>query len=357
MYRALLRFIVICSFGVLFLLGVVCCAVIWGPLPWWALAATAIVGLALLVGALRRRAARRASASPAPASPLNSSSQPEDPPAGRNGGEGGGGRLAQWMGRGAAAIIGFVALNIITPVIQRYVPAVGTFLDELFNLKAVEVAAQGWPAGGGCDFETAVAIPKGGPSPERFTFTFAEDPRVAVVKKGGVSWESGLLSLTLSANRVVHLESITPVILSRNQKPEISWVLTRRLGCGPGSGVFLRLDLDESRLLSVTPDGVFPEGSPKGPKVKGVKISPDDPLSIEMQVKSCKAAYSWMLKITYVSEGRKGEIEIGSPEAPFRSAGGVPGVAIYDVQAGEAEGRYQVQKMKEVTTNKCEPYA
>ncbi|MER6170883.1 hypothetical protein [Streptosporangium sp. NPDC001681] len=279
----------------------------------------------------------------------DASSQPD------GGAEGSGAPSVPFLVTCVLGITSFIAGNIGQPLIQPYIPFLNPIMDSMVGIEPLRISTQSWPADSGCDFATSVAMPAGGPRAERIPYTFQEDPRESVIKKGGVSWERGVLTVTLNSHRTVHIQSINPVITSRLEKPGFDWVLTRTRGCGPGTGKFLRLDLATSRLFEVKDGKEYPEGSSEGgPGVRGATVTPSAPLQLRLEVTSCAArTYSWFLKVRYVSEGRPDELEIGSEQNPFRSTGGVAGIPIFNISSGELGNEYKPIDTNKRTSKKC----
>lgn len=250
----------------------------------------------------------------------------------------------------------YIGGNVVQPVIKPYMTRLVVKIDEWVGNRPLQVATQSWPADPGCDFTTSVAMPVGGPAATSIEYTFQEDPRASVIKRGGASWELGALTFTLTSQRAtVHLVAVEPVILSREDNPDIDWILTRTRGCGPGTGHYLRLNLDTSRLYKIVDGKEYPEHSPKGgPGVRGVTITPESPLFVRMQVTSCAARmYTWFLRIRYVSDGQPGVLQIGSEKEPFRSVGGIEGIPIFDISSGEVGEQLQPFVTGKRSSRKC----
>jgi len=206
-----------------------------------------------------------------------------------------------------------------------------------------------WPTSGGCDLDTAAAMPAGGRPVRDLHLTYDEDPRTTAVRAGAASWETGSLGLTLTNSSAdpIHVASIRPQVRSVEPKARFAWVLRKPKGCGGPAPRYLRYDLDHDRFTVRDGDRDIPYGSPRAPAIPGMTVTRKDPAYIYVAVRSCAASYRWNLTLTYTIGNRQ-----MSRRIDLRSAGGVAGVPIYDVVTGSTGTRRLVDTHR-VTSAKC----
>ncbi|MER5948432.1 hypothetical protein ABT127_20495 [Streptomyces sp. NPDC001904] len=197
----------------------------------------------------------------------------------------------------------------------------------------------GWPAADGCDRASAVAMKKGGPPVTSVELDdFEKDPRTVVAaQKSGASWQHGVLNLTLSTQGKdkITVTGVVPHVQTRTRATAYDWVLQKTRSCGGAGGgpSVLRLDLDRVELHDVVDGKESAQVVPGNSMLTGRTVTKDDPAYVTVDVRSCAASYTWTLSVSYMVGGEKKSKNLG----PFRSAGGVAGVPVYDVQP-EATG-------------------
>ncbi|MYT75155.1 MULTISPECIES: hypothetical protein [unclassified Streptomyces] len=196
----------------------------------------------------------------------------------------------------------------------------------------------GWPAADGCDRVSAVAMRKGGPPVTSVELDdFEKDPRALVVaNETGVSWEHGVLNLTLSTKGKgkITVNSVVPHVKDRTRATAYDWVLQKTRSCGGAGGgsSVLRFDLDRAELRDVVDGKEAAQAVPGNSMLTGRSVTKDDPAYVTVDVRSCAASYTWTLTVAYMVGGERKTKNLG----PFRSAGGVAGVPVYDVQPEES---------------------
>ncbi|GGS79930.1 hypothetical protein ACFFV7_12230 [Nonomuraea spiralis] len=237
------------------------------------------------------------------------------------------------LGVVAIGVASFAATNVLGPIVNRYFPEFGVYVDDLLDSSALDIEYQ-WPIMSDCDVRTAVAMQAGGRSLGSYSFTFREDPRVTVASAGGMAWDAGGIVLSFSAkkNRNVVVHSISPIILGVEDKPRVAWVLQKSKGCGGGDdSPYLLLDLKHSKLLIVKGKKKFDSSAASGPKIRDFPVSMEKSITVPLVVEACSGLYRWMLKVEYSVDGVRTEQTIGSEKKPLLAAGGIAGVPIYDI--------------------------
>lgn len=259
------------------------------------------------------------------------------------------------LGVAAIGVAGFAATNVLAPVVNRYFPELGAYVDDLVNSDALDIEAQ-WPIMGDCDIRTAAAMPVGGRALSSFSFTFREDPRVTVANAGGTAWDAGgiILNFTSKKNRSVVIHNISPIILGVERKPRIAWVLQKNKGCGGGDdSPYLLLDLKRSKMFVVKDEKKHDSSSANGPKLRDFTVTAEKPFTVPLVVEACSALYRWMLKIEYSVDGVRKEHTIGSEGKPLQAAGGIAGVPIYEVVPAKSGVGRTVENTKKATSENC----
>ncbi|MFF3753982.1 hypothetical protein ACFYYH_26555 [Streptomyces sp. NPDC002018] len=218
-------------------------------------------------------------------------------------------------------------------------------LTDVYGLLKTKVSAgppsglkadAGWPAADGCDLVTAAAMVKGGPPITELDIDdFEKDPRTLVTEQDGASWQDGILSLTFSTEgaEAISISAVRPHILGRSTTVSYDWVLRKTTSCGGGDDPsFLRFDLDKNRLVSIEGGKEKVRSEEGGSLLTGETVKKGSPLYANFDVRSCTASYTWTLEIEY----RQGTDRKTTALGPFRSAGGVEGIPVYDLKPSES---------------------
>ncbi|MFF4644388.1 hypothetical protein [Streptomyces sp. NPDC001389] len=179
-----------------------------------------------------------------------------------------------------------------------------------------------WPEIKECDGVTSVAMPVGGPAPASFLHKNVNFI-TAVTEKGGATWGSGHLYLTLSAQegKTVVVEDIRLSTRLPAQIDPPAWIGVTQSGCGGFIyGREFDLDLDKPSLVD---KGVTGEPEPNEARAKANPLGPaftvsaTDPAVIRVDVTACSGNYEWSLYVDYSYAGRSYRKLVG----PFRSMG------------------------------------
>lgn len=186
----------------------------------------------------------------------------------------------------------------------------------------------GWPTIRNCDGSTLTAMLKGGLTPDLVPPSSTEDFRTTMVNKGGASFGTGHLYLTMTVvdDSTVQIEEIKPLFF-RTTPMLPAWVYDSLGGCG-GDSYSRVFDLNLDRKTFTDQGSPTDEPGDPLPNTRREPLGPsfhverDDPAEVRIDASACDAAYyEWGLRIKYVAEGRTFTKEIGSPAEPFRSIG------------------------------------
>jgi hypothetical protein len=182
-----------------------------------------------------------------------------------------------------------------------------------------------WPALEQCDGATEVAVQDGGPAPDTIRWAVQQvDVRSTIVDSGGVAWGGGFLTLLLSArgDAAISITSLKQVIF-RSLPMRTRWVYTPQGGCGDIYERIFNLDLDGGTIEDAGTQGGVGSGQapPSAPLGRAFLVTRTDPARIVVDAHSCRGRYEWGLRINYVVNGQERRLDVGSANAPFRSAG------------------------------------
>lgn len=258
-------------------------------------------------------------------------------------------------------VLSFLTGTVLEPLTTRYLPLLAEVIDRPLGNDPLLITKR-WPVTGGCDPGTRVAMPTGGPSPDSIEYSLSEDPRVTIVNDGGTSWNSGALQVSMRAREgtSVQIENLSIVLLTRNPSSPPAWLMEiGEGGCGGGSGSIedrrYLLDLDNGFLADrrETP-AETPDNNPSPANFRGIVVTPDEPLNLSIEVRSCEMFYEWQIVVNYSSGGLTASQTIGSVDEPLRSIGGIGGIPVYMIEPGVDNPGRRVVRAETPSTAGCE---
>ena len=218
----------------------------------------------------------------------------------------------KWVERVALVVGGFLAANILAPVIVNH--------PLWSNLSSDIAVASSWPALESCDPITAVA---GTDKVNRPEANAGIPDRAAVAgQPGGGAWSQGNATITIIAtgDRQVVVRGMKPRIEIVEDRP--TWVYAPEGGCGDVAFGELELDLDAGTLTSASAGEVESDASASILDVAGgFPIDAGTSAQILVTAQACERSYDFWLDIAYV---RPGSADISHKElGPFRVYSGV----------------------------------
>ena len=183
----------------------------------------------------------------------------------------------------------------------------------------------GWPMFPDCDGATQVAALPGQPAPGNYNGdSGGKDVRAGIIKAGGAAWETGYVTLALSAPKgeTVHVVGIDTVVY-KHSEVAAAWVWAPYGGgCGESDARRYGINFDAAHPSVFS----IPHAGEKHAHKFGQSfvVKANDPVSLEIWAEDCTSYTEWGLRINYTVGGEEGvrTVEVNNPEHPYRSVGG-----------------------------------
>jgi hypothetical protein len=221
-------------------------------------------------------------------------------------------KAKKWVLSGAAVIGGFLAVNILAPIVVNH--------PFWSNVSSDIAVAASWPTLESCDPITAVAGTDDVKRPEADSTSVDRD--AVAGRPGGGAWVEGNLTVTIlaSGDRQTVVRGIKPRIVPVKQSP--AWVYAPEGGCGDVATGEFELNLDAGTLTSVDVGQAEGDGSASIPEgAGGFAIDAGTSAQILVSAQACEGSYDFWLDIAYA---RPNSADVSHKEiGPFRVYSGV----------------------------------